>query len=277
MTFEDYLKAVRGFSHEQFDAFRLIFADMTKDGPLPQFRQNVWNECRFDEPLWERVWGAIHNAHTYGPNDAPDELKHRVMMDFRKVRWQGGQAFLLPSYPIPPNTVFGRAMKRDELITKWSLILGLDAVTVENKVLKPAIRKGHNGPAELVKAFKHLPIWKHLMWSTFDKNNLSAGPFQHNLPPGKDGIACSLGLELSTEPLILIEYTLPPDNIPHIPTIANAYAGGDWQAFFRPQCYAPYPYGETFPNTAMPGGRSCPEVVHEPITAHNLVNSIRQI
>lgn len=118
------------------------------------------------------------------------------------------------------------------------------------------------------------------MWATFDllpDGSLSGrDPFLTG-PHDANGIRARLGLVSSREEkrkdLLLFVYNLPDGVRAFFPTIAEAYAGGDWLWYFRPAT-ATDRYGRTmpWPDSKHPPS---PEVVHEPITGNNLVEKIR--
>ncbi len=88
-------------------------------------------------------------------------------------------------------------------------------------------------------------LGQYLMWSTFDPG-YGHRPFE-GISDDPQRIRGILGLEPGrSEPLFVLEYTLPNHVVPAFPTIADAYAGWVWPYYFSP-APAGEPHGWTIP------------------------------
>jgi hypothetical protein len=118
--------------------------------------------------------------------------------------------------------------------------------------------------------------WKmnRIVWATFDAQDDSLSPFLG--APSAEYVCGVLGLDPNDKgPLLLFEYSLPPDVVPSIPTVADAYAGGVFQVFFRP---APgnAQHGLTMTWPAYSDQPVRPECVHPPFSGGTFI-SIREL
>ena len=141
-----------------------------------------------------------------------------------------------------------------------------------------AVRNMLNKPLLVLrKNWRHIPLGRYLMWSTFNPEDDIEHPFK-GMDGSADEIRGILGLDRNEagSPLLLFEYEVPEHTAVRFPTVAEAYSGGAWPYFFRP---APKgsPYGITMPWPEFESRQPRPEVVHEVIDMGYVVAPIRKM
>lgn len=141
--------------------------------------------------------------------------------------------------------------------------LGLGGGRKEAHRFLTALTKGE--VFDVPEMLQHIPLHQHLMWSTFDE---AGNPFT-SLPLNRRTLGCILGLLGGNVELVLLMYTLPDDRTPHVPTIAEAYAGGSWEVLFQP-AHPGATFGQTIPRPECGNELTRPEVVHRPVTLRDL-------
>ena len=118
---------------------------------------------------------------------------------------------------------------------------------------------------------------EYTMWATFRPPDSSGDPVGH-LPSEARRICRCLGLcrRYLGKDLIVVCYRLPGGTRPHIPTVATVACGDVWSEYWQPSppgC----PHGLTQPHAEYRHARSCPEVVHEPVTGDCLSRELREL
>lgn len=143
---------------------------------------------------------------------------------------------------------------------------------------KRSIRSVLSKPEEITaKRWKNYPLGKYLMWSTFATGGNQRDPFD-GMPSSAEGIRGVLGLDPNerNKPLLLIVYTLPTGVAPLFPTVAEAYAGVQWNYFFTPAPIAA-DYGLTLPWPEYEHFAPRPEVVHKVIPGRQVAAPIKRV
>jgi len=131
-------------------------------------------------------------------------------------------------------------------------------------------------PAEACRIWADVPLGRFLMWSTFDQDRAGGDPFV-GTPRTATGTCGLLGLpKRFKQPLLLFTYQIPKSITPKVPTIADAYAGEDWNYYFQvtPSRLdgTPPPWGLTVPWYEYRHWPPKPELVHEPVEGRYLTD-----
>jgi hypothetical protein len=120
--------------------------------------------------------------------------------------------------------------------------------------------------------WRRYPLGRHAMWGTFDE--AGGAPFGEVLPSAADLLE-RLGLEPRRDGdlLLVLEYRLPAEVTPRVPSFCDAYVGAGWNAWFRVSAHEAR-FGRTRPVGAREA-RGAPEVIHGAITAAALEAPLR--
>ncbi len=208
---------------EQLRTNERISALATKPIGVQAFR-NIYSEHRLTEVQWNRVIDELLNEPSIGPGF----IKLRLTGVLRNMTHPTGT---FPAAPIalPPTTIFGRGVPYDVVARRLSRraprfspqTIRKEITYILHTKTLPAIRTLWAGR----------PLGSHLMWSTFSLTG--SPPFEHAFKSAREFRAC-MGLPDENKPLLLLDYQLPPGVEVHYPTIAEAYAGDEWNFHFSP-------------------------------------------
>jgi hypothetical protein len=169
---------------------------------------------------------------------------------------------------------FGRAVSLDYFCRLFVETGNFGSVQSAKRNIRTALFKSETITA---KRWRNYPLGKHLMWSTFSTGTNPQDPFQ-DLPNSAEAIRGSLGLDPNegNKPLLLLIYTLPLGVIPLFPTVAEAYAGNQWNYFFTPSPTAAI-CGLTLPWPKYAHFAPRPEVVHKVLHGRQLAAPIKRV
>lgn len=253
MTYEEAIGRFSEDERRQIDERLRILADHSALGL--QARMNLRIESRLPPDAWEALFRALLAVGT-----DPQTIKMSITQSLRSWTLQA------PEIPPPRPAVFGRAVTLYR-ICKMLVDRG-DFGTID-RAEKSVRRLLSQLPGTVPPVWRKRSLGQFLMWSTFHPDRTSS-PFD-GLPVEADAIRAHLGLLLAErgQPLLLLEYSVPPDVPLRYPTVAEAYAGDDWSYFFRPPL-ADDPHGKTLPWPEPAEMTPRPEVVHVVIRGDQL-------
>lgn len=174
-----------------------------------------------------------------------------------------------------PARVFGRATTREKLVAEMLV----DGKAGTEDFAHDRISELDLPLDEIRTRWAFYPLGRWVTWATFNREGNR--PFE-GVKREASYIRGILGLprseDESTTPLLLIEYTLQGE-IPHIPTVAEAYASQPWVSYFRPSgdlgYEAGYGYTHAREHYDMEPGR--PEIVHKPVTGAALEHKPEEV
>lgn len=222
---------------------------------------NFWNESRLPEGAWDDLIESLLQAR-----HEPQSIRSAIRGTFRRWILHG------PDTAHHSAPVFGRALTI-EALAKTFYSLGYHGSI--NAALKDVTRMISKPVHVVRRRWRTRKLGLYVMWSTL--NPSSASPFD-GLPTSADRIRCILGLDRRErgQPLLLIEYVLPPNVEVRFPTVAEAYAGNEWLYYFRPS-----PEGEdhgwTMAWDECAHEPTRPEVVHEVVCGGQLSAPLREV
>jgi|GEM_PF-2374146 len=159
------------------------------------------------------------------------------------------------------STIFGRIMRSEQLAENCA------------KATKQSISISSGNIAKRRKLPKNVKLGNYHMWSTFIPG--STDPFL-GLPSDSKHFCCRLGLEFDGKSWVKLRYSLPAATPPRVATIADAYAGSDWNYYF---CVCPRdePFGRTMPCNDCKHETGAYECVHEVITSEFLRGRVEEL
>ena len=212
---------------------------------------NVRTESRLDADAWESVVAVL-------PRSTWAEIQAVTTLAFRGHTLNGDEIAGTPS----PK---GRALtvERFKALLKES---GLYPTDADADQFVRDLQTGSTPPFGFARQLTGCPLGSYHIWSTFDDTTAGGDPFDGCTgSPGQIRHAFGLvdpGPAMPDErEFVLCVYDVPSGVPVRFPTIADAYAGDDWNPNF--QCS---PAGASWGTTS--GGR--PEVVHAVIGAETL-------
>lgn len=235
--------------------------DFLKNGLL-QAKTNIFAESRLPKDAWNDLISRLISA--------PADL-HSIQTSIRNFcrHWT-----LNGPHAIKSSGLYGRATTVRQLADVFHPYFGSPLAA------RAHVRSMIKQPLSKVRwKWQSWPIGNHVMWSTLDLSGRA--PFEF-VPPtaGADYVRSSLGLSRvhAGIPLILLEYLVPHSAEPtRIPTIADAYAAGQWSYYFRPAVETEHMHGWTMPWDDPGAGPKRPEVVHQVLTGSCLANPLREL
>jgi len=216
----------------------------------------------YDEGLLScRFWRGLLEKLARVPGDVgslPDVIRQYM----RSTRFQG------PNAKVRPETVLGRVTTREELAGHFVR----NAYFPDELAATLSIEEALSIPVGEVRTkWATFELGRYVMWATFDPSGKR--PFDD---AGTDArrLRGRLGLnrrELN-KPVFTLEYTLPPGQTAHLPTVAEAYASDPWLPSFRsvtPE-QADEGFGLTHAIEEYADEPGLPEVVHAPVCGASL-------
>ena len=259
------IEALALLSNNDKERLELILASFASSSGLCfRARANLDSESRLPLAAWESLFHVL-----LGKRGEDIGTIQKALMD-------GLRPWILHG---PPLTTFkpeylGRAVSLDYFCRL--LVDGGYFGSAENA--KRSIRSVLLKPKEIAaERWKNYPLGKYLMWSTFATGGNQQDPFA-GMPSSAEGIRGVMGLDPNerNKPLLLIIYTLPVGVAPLFPTVAEAYAGVQWNYFFTPAPIAAH-HGLTLPWPEYEHFEPRPEVVHKVISGKRVAAPIKRV
>jgi len=263
MTLKEALTLLSLDKKEQVEKTLDIFAKCS--GLCLRARVNLDSESRLPHAAWESLVDGL-----LLPQLGEDVgVIQRAIID-------GLRPWILHGPPLTSFTpkYLGRAVSLDYFCR--FLVEGGYFGSIETA--RRSIRSLLGRPGEVIaKRWQNYPLGKYLMWSTFTTGGHKENPFD-GMPNSAEGIRGVLGLDPNDrdKPLLLLAYTLPLDVTPLFPTVAEAYAGIQWNYFFTP-APAGANYGLTLPWPKYENHRPRPEVVHKVILGKQITSPLKRV
>lgn len=250
MTLEQYLDGLSPKKQKDRKGVWRWAVSVLDDLNLAHVWKAVTRECRLPEDAWDDLFGVVDAARR-------KNLEDEMTMAFRGWKLHGKE---IANTPTPK----GRAMDLRGFSGLMERTEEFDSETAREAFFN-ARRKG-DPPSE--------PYWKQLSSCELGRHNLIWSTFQASVDdpfeglPDAPAVRTALGLPASQgarhRELVLLVYVVPTDLPVRYPTVADAYAGPDWNPYF--ECSNP---GDSWGYTK--GDR--PEVVHEVIEGGHLIQS----
>ncbi|MBV9185876.1 MAG: hypothetical protein JO093_09635 [Acidobacteria bacterium] len=223
-----------------------------------------------EERLSDANWLALIAALVAQPSMDVGAIKLCVIHAMRHI-WNmtpfpGGIAL-----GVPTKIPYGRASSSEAFAR---LVSRSPGGTSASTLLK-ALRRQMLYDLKALKAqWKGRPLGLFPMWATFELG--SADPFRHSHTfATADDVRACLGLPPETGPVVSFIYELPAAVSPHYPTIIEAYAADSWNYYFMPS--NTNLAGKTLPWNRTPALDTHHEVVHQVVTADQLVTVPKEI
>jgi hypothetical protein len=257
MNFNDFLDKVGASKRNKI---RKRLNDLAAESSImQQMVQNLYSESRLKRKDWEPLAESLMRA-TSGVKKT-EQIIRNFCRDGRCLK--GGIA------KVRSDTTYGRIVSFEyfcELLVKLDYHVDIQEAKANIRSLIGC------SLSKIPDKWKEWKLARFFMWSTF--NLKGRKPFGKS-PLKSALILCMLGITPKDGPFIILEYRLPNEIKPFIPTFCDAYAADFWSRYFRP---APpgAPYGRTMPTDTCPTQKGCPEVVHEVIQLNNLVKPLRE-
>lgn len=279
----------------------LVVLDRHGSAAGRRFASNAEAEFRIPEAAWSAIFRPVLSVDLRISDAATAD---HVLVAFRK-----GLADCLKSAPGPltvPSLVpigeeilglnpkaYGRLVSLTALTEAWSspVISSMGRrITAPKQVVRDFITN-LSTPSGLTswglsRTLASLPLGRYIMWSTFDEKTLDEDPFPDR-PLKVSELAAVMGLDYdvlfpkTTPPTrskafcVILGYRFPSVVRPHVPTIAEAYAGtGRLNYYFEiyrhkvDATLGHYPRTMATPKAQDKHG--APEVVHSVVFADNL-------
>lgn len=263
MTLKEALILLSLDNKEHVEKILDIFAQAS--GLCLRARVNLDSESRLPQEAWESLFNTLLLI----------QLGEDVGV-IQKAIIDGLRPWVLHGAPLTSYMpkYLGRAVSLDYFCR--FLVEGGYFGSIESA--KRSVRSLLAKPKEvIVKRWQNYPLGKYLMWSTFTIVGNEENPFD-GMPNVAEGIRGVLGLDPNErdKPLLLLVYSLPLDVTPLFPTVAEAYAGVQWNYFFTPApagatcgLTLPWPQYENYPPR--------PEVVHKVILGKQITAPIKRV
>ena len=223
-------------------------------GLLRQIVDNLYGEIHLACEFWRGFITTLNSATA-----DVEALCHAIRQYARSALFQG------PAAHVPVGATMGHATSRKDLV-KHLLRSGYvpDKVTaglaVDDAMALPI--------EDTRKKWAPYELGRYVMWATFDPAGgrpFAIAGITARLLRGRLGLPG----RRSRHSVLTLEYDLPADVQPRLPTIAEACAGKPWLVFFRPsgQEEADDGYSLTQPHDQLAHKHAgMPEVVHAPVT-----------
>lgn len=206
------------------------------------------------------MWGEIVRQILL---DCPSDVLDLVMERCRSVLRTlvaTGPSLAGTHARLAPGVVFGRILSRARFREILAGALG-GSSTAATDLISSLLNWD---VSDWLDEWREYPLGEYVMWATFNEGPGLSDPFI-SLPRGREDIMCLLGMPWDDSEQLVFTYTLPLSEVPFVPTIIEAYAGGSWTVYFRP-AHKGAPYGFSMPRSECGGGYTQPEVVHRPVT-----------
>lgn len=225
-----------------------------KSGLLRQIVDNLYNEIHLACAFWRGFVTTLNAAAA-----DVDALCDAIRQYAQSALFQG------PAARVPVGATMGHATSR-KILVKHLFRSGYmpskiaASLSVDEAMALPIEKTREN--------WATYELGRYVMWATFDPAGgrpFAIAGITARLLRGRLGL---LGRR-SRQPVLTLEYDLPADVHPHLPTIAEACAGKPWLVFFRPSGReeADDGYSLTQPHDQLaPKHAGMPEVVHTPVT-----------
>lgn len=260
MTLGEALAKLAPGDQRQLHEKLLILA--THSGIGHSAADNIYLESRLPEAAWDALVAALQSVGA-----DPTEIRDAITSCVRAWTLNG------PVLARPHPVTLGRAATADRFCQQQLVSSGrYSSISSARRALTYLLGKP---PRTAAKIWRTVHLGAHLMWSTFDSES-GGGPFD-SLPHSARIIRGRLGLSKNQRgALLLIEYTLPKHVSPLFPTVAEAYAGTEWNYFFRPAPPAAS-YGLSMPWLEFEVEEPCPEVVHAVVSTVQLSGPLKLV
>jgi hypothetical protein len=222
-------------------------------GAGKQAIRNIESEHQFLGLGWHYLFDAMKAV-----DPTPDSITRFTAFAFQNFTLTGPE---LTKCIDLQSTIFGRIMRSEQLAENCA------------KTTKQSVAISSGNIAKRRKLPKNVKLGSYHMWSTFIPG--STEPFS-GLPSDSKHFCCRLGLEFDGKSWVKMRYTLPLAAPPRVATIADAYAGTDWNYYF---CVCPRnePFGRTMPCNDCKHETGAYECVHEVITSDFLRGQLEEL
>jgi hypothetical protein len=262
MTLIEALESLSIIDRERLVKVLARFA--SSSGLCFRARTNLDSESRLPLAAWACLFDGLL--------DKPDgdvEMIQKAITDALRPWVLNGP----PLSAVKPE-FFGRAISLDYLCRLLVDAGHFGSVESAKRNVRNVLSKPETITA---RRWRNYPLGKYLMWSTFSVEADPTDPFQ-GMPHSAEAIRGILGLDPNerNKPLLLIIYKLPTSVVALFPTIAEAYAGSQWNYFFTPAPTSAI-CGLTLPWPKYAHFAPRPEVVHEVIQGRQIAAAIKRV
>lgn len=256
MNLKDYLDNSTPYKEKNI---RAILTRLANTGPLcRRMITNLFAESSFTVRDWDELFLLLKE------NRSVEKLKGAITEFCQRGRSLKGN---------PAKISAGHSLGRVVSFNKFCYMLVKLKYYSDFEEARADIRYRIDLDAKIMDSkWKSQKLGRYIMWSTFDpkRNN----PFRKSM--NVDNLICSLGLTPITGPVLLLHYQLPSGILPKVPTFCDAYANPVWPEYFH-RVGKSAPYGMTTPSQPCKVKTGRPEVVHEVITANNIISPLRWV
>jgi hypothetical protein len=248
--------------HDQRQIREKLLILATHSGIGRSAADNMYLESRLPEAAWDALFGALLSVGA-----DPGEIRDAITNATRA--WTLNGPAVAHAHPV----TLGRAVTAVRFCQQQLVSSGrYSSISSARRALTYLLGKP---PSSVARIWRSIDLGVYLMWSTFN-SAFGSRPFD-SLPPSATIIRGRIGLSKNQRgALLILEYTLPSHVSQRFPTIADAYAGTEWNYFFRPAPPTAL-YGLTMPWLEFELEEPCPEVVHKVVSTVQLSSPLKLV